>query len=95
MSSVECCSLSMLTQGIPCRRNVLYVPSFAREVVLAHHLQLYLALCDRRGGKASVTADVNGVVRNACSVKGTLSRGRTGIVVNVVNSRYGKHLLFI
>lgn len=49
-------------------------------------IYLYLAWCDRRGGKASVTADVYGVVRNACSVKGTLSRGRTGIVVNIVNN---------
>ena len=57
---------------------------------------MYLALCDRRGGnKASVTADINGVVRNACSLKGTLSRGRTGIVVNIVKSCCGKYLLFI
>ena len=35
MSSLEYCSLRMLTQGILCRRNVIYVPSFEHEEVLS------------------------------------------------------------
>ena len=31
----ECCSFSMLTQGFPCRRNVIYVSSFEREEFLS------------------------------------------------------------
>ena len=31
----ECCSFSMLTQGFPCRRNVIHVSSFEREEFLS------------------------------------------------------------
>ena len=31
----ECCSFNMLTQGFPCRRNVIYVSSFEREEFLS------------------------------------------------------------
>ena len=73
----------MANVSVPVQGNVSKVSIYSK---------LYLALCNRT---VLVTADVNGVVRIAFSVKGTLSCGRTGILVNIVNSCCGRYFLFI